>query len=67
MSLNYTNTIKLSLFFSLNLYVGRTPSRFMGVSQRGGKDTVRFTRISDETGKQELIDTLYGSLDSQGI
>jgi hypothetical protein len=36
------------------------------VNQNGGKDAVRITRISDETGKQELLDTVYEGLDAQG-
>ncbi|MFZ2074550.1 MAG: fibronectin type III domain-containing protein [Methanoregula sp.] len=36
------------------------------VNQNGGKDAVIVTRISDETGKQELLDTVYGGLDTQG-
>jgi hypothetical protein len=36
------------------------------VNQHGGKDAVRITRISNETGKQELIDTIYRGLDAQG-
>jgi PKD repeat protein len=36
------------------------------VNQNGGKDAVRITRISDETGKQELLDTVYEGLDDQG-
>ncbi|MGD0535734.1 MAG: fibronectin type III domain-containing protein [Methanoregula sp.] len=36
------------------------------VDAHGGKDAVRITRISEETGKQELIDTIYEGVDAQG-
>jgi hypothetical protein len=35
------------------------------VNQNGGKDAVRITHISDETGKPELLDTVYEGLDDQ--
>ena len=37
------------------------------VNQNGGKDAVRITRISDETGKTELLNTVYQGVDAQGI
>ena len=36
------------------------------VDKHGGKDAVRITRISEETGKQELINTVYEGVDAQG-
>jgi hypothetical protein len=36
------------------------------VDAHGGKDAVRIIRISEETGEQELIDTVYGGVDAQG-
>ena len=36
------------------------------VDEHGGKDAIRITRISEETGKQELIDTAYEGVDTQG-
>ena len=36
------------------------------VNEHGGKDAVRITRISEETGKQELLNTVYEGIDSQG-
>jgi hypothetical protein len=36
------------------------------VNQYGGNQAVRITRISDETGKPELINTTYEGLDTQG-
>ena len=36
------------------------------VNKHGGKDAVRITRISEETGMQELISTVYQGVDTQG-
>ncbi|MFZ1128383.1 IPT/TIG domain-containing protein [Methanoregula sp.] len=36
------------------------------VDQRGGNEAVRITRISDETGMPEMINTTYEGLDAQG-
>jgi hypothetical protein len=36
------------------------------VDGHGGKDAVRITRISEESGKQELIDTVYEGVDADG-
>lgn len=36
------------------------------VNEHGGKDAVRIIRISEENGKQELIDTVYEGGDAQG-
>ncbi len=36
------------------------------VDAHGGKDAVRIIRISEETGEQELIDTVYVGVDTQG-
>jgi hypothetical protein len=36
------------------------------VNVHGGKDAVRIIRISEETGKQELLNTVYEGVDSQG-
>jgi hypothetical protein len=36
------------------------------VNQNGGNDAVRITRISDGTGKQELLDTAYEGVDTRG-
>jgi hypothetical protein len=36
------------------------------VNEHGGKDAVRIIHISKETGKQELIDPVYGGVDAQG-
>jgi hypothetical protein len=35
------------------------------VDEHGGKDAVRIIRISEETGKQELIDSVYEGVDAQ--
>ena len=36
------------------------------VDAHGGKDAVRITRLSEETGQQELVNTVYEGVDAQG-